>query len=275
MNRCNGTAWALLATAWCGGSVASAIPTTSLVQNPTAPTFGADIDTFQRGVRHFTFDVRASTNADWVGSETRIDVVNPALGRIWHASDQRFGYRDLTPSDPNDPLCYVHNLAAPGIERNDITRFNTRMFDTFFTRPGQRFVLDPIFASPGLPPTPEQPCPAQVVSTDARIRGLNPSGVEIPLTWYDYVSMPPLYDQVLARLTFEIEPSAFPQPGYLAVNPSGAGQVLFAVVDVRTSEDIGNDFPLERFEIWWVPEPATLPLLVIGAFAVLGRRAGR
>ncbi|MFN0134696.1 MAG: PEP-CTERM sorting domain-containing protein [Phycisphaerae bacterium] len=247
--------------------------TMSLVANNFVPTHGSDIATFERNVRHFTFDLTGRTGAaDWTGSELSLDVVNPALGRIWHASDQRIAYRDPTPTDPNNgDQCYVHNLAVPGLVRNAQNNGDTLMYDTFITRPGNNFLLDPAFASPGVPPTPEEPCPVPIVSTATRLRGLNPQGTEIPLAWFDAVNIP-LTGSIIGRLTFEIEPSAMPHPGFLAVNPSEPGSVLFAVMIGRISASAGPGENPQRFEIWWVPEPATLPLMLIGGMACVARR---
>ncbi|MFN0134699.1 MAG: PEP-CTERM sorting domain-containing protein [Phycisphaerae bacterium] len=265
----------LLANSAIGNATVLAVSFATLVENTTMPTHGVDLDTFQRGVRHFTFDIRGETRAvDWTGAEYSIDILSPALGRIWHASDQRIAARDATPDDPTDPLCYVHNLAAPGLNVNATTSLNTRMYDTFFTRPGGDFVLDPAFASPGVPPTPQNPCPPVVVSTDTRIRGLNPSGAEIPLAFFDAVNLP-VNGNVLARITFEIEPTAFPHAGHFEVNPTGPRSVLFARLNGRVSAAKDHNGGPSNFEIWWVPEPATLPLMMFGAFfAPLRRRSG-
>lgn len=245
----------------------------TLTENTTVPTHGADLETFQRGVRHFTFDLRGSTGAgDWLGAEILVDVVNPALGRIWHASDQRLADRDVTPSDPNnDKPCYFHDLNSPSLRRNTENNANTRMYDTFFTQPRMPFVLDPLFATVGLPPSDDEPCPAGLVSTNTRLRGLSPSGAEIPLAWFDSVSNP-LNDSTIARFTFEINPSAFPQPGEFVVNPADTtGATLFATLPGRIAY-LTQWTQQFDFEIWWVPEPRTLGTTLLGLVLCARRR---
>ncbi|MFN0135871.1 MAG: hypothetical protein ACKVS9_07105 [Phycisphaerae bacterium] len=236
--------------------------TTTLEENTTVPTTGADIATFQRGVTHFTYDLRGNTGAaDWTGSEISVDVADAFRGRVWHASDQRILYRDHTREDPNDPLTYVHNLLTPGLVNTPENQLNARMYNTFLTRPGPRFTTDVSIA------------PGTVVSNDTRIRGLASQGIEIPLAWFD-TEFAPLNNTVLGRFTFEINPLTFPQPGTLVINASPqSAPILFATIRGRTTSvgnPSGNSF---SFDIRWqpVPEPTTITLLS-GAAIIFRRR---
>lgn len=235
----------------------------TLVENTTVPTNGADIAAFQRGITHFTFDLRGDTGgSDWNATEATVTIAEAFRGRIWHATDQRLLYHDHTPEDPNDPQTYVHNLLTPGLDNTPVNRANTLMYDTFITRPGPRFRTDVLFL------------PNQVVSDDTRIRGIGVQGNEMPLAWFD-AEFAPLSDTVIGRFTFEINPNTFPQPGTLIVDASPqSAPILFAVINGRTVTTANPQGIPFQFEIRWqaVPEPTTIALLA-GAALILRRRA--
>ncbi|MFN0135860.1 MAG: PEP-CTERM sorting domain-containing protein [Phycisphaerae bacterium] len=262
----------------CAASVAVA-QSTSLLAITADPTAGPDAATFTRGVAgvnspatsHWTYDVRVSTlAADWTGSELTLDVVG--AGSIWHASDQRISTGSPA-SDPNE-ICYNHNLNSPGLT-GGATTSNSRSMDTFFTAPGTRFSVDPSFASPGVPAAdPLLDCPANppIISTATRLRGLNPSGVEIPLAWFDAATAATGAGATLARLTFEV-PGDF---GNLQVVNAGApapvDTQLFAVIRGRSTTNLNSDGVGFGFDIYQVPEPSTMALLALGGLAGLIRR---
>lgn len=252
----------------CVVSCASALgQSMRLVRNDAVPTTGADIATFQRNVTHFTFDLQGTTSSnDWTGSEISLDVVG--AGSIWHASDARIAISH-PPAAP-DVDCYVHDLLTPNLINNAEGQANTRMYTTFFTRPGQRFVLDPFFASPGLPPPDNMSCPPipPIVSTDRRIRGMNTEGTEIPLAWFDIVSAA-LNNTVLARFTLEVPADR----GGLVVNPTNTdGLSLFATFRGRISipGPPGGFFVADIYQA--IPEPGTLWLMLLAGATVLARR---
>lgn len=189
------TATALLTVDLCGRL-------TSLERVDTAPTGGADFATFHRNSTHFTFDLRIDTTqipSDWNASEFALDVVAPALGRIWHASDEL-----TVPTD---------NLSVPLLPESSA---DTRVFDTFVTVPGPAFQTPATLASPG-----------GVVSTDVKIRGISGQGNEIPLAWFDTPADPAGTNFVGARISFELF-----APGNLTLAPEGE---LFATLTGRTS----------------------------------------
>lgn len=263
----------------CAASVAVAQSTT-LLPIITDPTAGPDAGSFTRGVAgvnspatsHWTYDVRVATgSADWTGSELILDVVG--AGSIWHASDQRVS-EGAPANDPNE-VCYLHNLNVPNLTGAALNT-NSRAMDTFFTSPGTRFTVDPSFASPGVPsPDPLNDCAANppIVSTATRLRGLNPSGVEIPLAWFDaVVAATGANGATLGRLTFEV-PGGF---GDLEVVGAGApapvGKQLFASIRGRTTTNLNSDGVGFGFDIYQVPEPSTMALLALGGLAGLIRR---
>ncbi len=176
---------------------------TSFVKNNTAPTGGADIGTFDRNSTHHTFDMVVDTvlaASDWTGSEYSVDVVAPALGQIWHASDQtNFG------GVPG-------NLNVPFLPDTDTS---TKIFDTFAASPGAAFFIPPQVATPGM------------VSTNVKIRGLSGQGEEVPLTWFDTAVNSGGVIFTASRLTFETY-----SPATLNV---GSGDTLFATITGRTS----------------------------------------
>lgn len=245
--------------------------TTILVPNTTVPTTGADIGTFQRGVRHFTFDLQVSTGgSDWTGSEVSVDTFGAS---IWHASDQRIAERDTTPADPNDALCYAHNLNTPDLQNTAANRLNTRMYDTFFTRPGVSFTTDPLFASPGLPPSESNPCPDMLHSDSTRIRGLNGAGTEIPLAWFDASNIP-LSNAVLARITLDVPNLSPPFAGVHIRGEFPLGILLATITGRTTSASNPSGTPF-RFEIetYRGPEPSTLASFAALATLIRRRRA--
>lgn len=248
--------------------------TTTLVAVNNPVTTGADIATFQRNVTHFTFDLRGTTPAgvDWTGSEVSVDVVGE--GQIWHASNERIA----TSSPPLRPqiTCYVHDLLVPQLTANPTTNADTLIYDTFFTSPGQRFQVDPTFGSPGVPSEDGRTCPAMppLVSTPTRIRGLSPTGTEIPLIWFDVQNVP-LNNTTLARFTFQVPAS---QGGLFAQDaslPVPSGYQLFASVYGRTTSATntdGNRYSLNVYQT--IPEPGTLgaSLLAASLLATARRR---
>lgn len=265
----------------CAASVAVAQSTT-LNANNTIPTGGSDIGSFNRNGAnalapgHWTYDLRVnSAGADWTGSEISVDVVG--AGSIWHAGDQRIatGAPQVDP-DPNNPtVCYLHNLNVPGLTFNGANNLNTRMYDTFFTSPGNRFNIDPSFASPGLPAPDINSCQAPpVVSSATRLRGKNPSGVEIPLAWFDTVTLgvDGSAAATLGRMTFEA-PVGF---GNLEVVVAGgaapADKQLFATIRGRSTTNLNSDGVGFGWDIYQTPEPSTMALLALGGLAGLIRR---
>lgn len=260
----------------CAASVAVAQSTT-LLPITVAPSAGSDLGSFNRNsanaaaAGHWTYDVRVSTGtADWTGSELVLDVVG--AGSIWHASDQRIS-ESSPANDPNE-ICYNHNLNSPALS-GGATTSNTRSMDTFFTAPGTRFTVDPSFASPGVPAgDPLADCPANppIVSTATRLRGLNPSGVEIPLAWFDAANVPTGAGATLARLTFEV-PAGF--ANLVVVNagaPAPADTQLFASIRGRSTTNLNSDGVGFGFDIYQTPEPSTMALLALGGLAGLIRR---
>lgn len=242
---------------------------TALVANVTATTTGADGGpTFRQ--THFTFDLQGSTGAnDWTGSEISVDVVGN--GALWHATNQRVSVSN-PPLDPNTN-CYSHNLNVPALSNNATNRANTLMYDTFFTGPGSAFNVDPTFASPGLPAPDGSSCPAQppIVSTATRIRGTNPSGAEIPLSWFDTVNSP-LNNTVLARFTFTVPVGSQGLVVLATSAPAPSGTQAMARLYGRTTTNqnsVGTNFD---FTIYQVPEPSTVALLALGGLAGLIRR---
>jgi len=266
----------------CAASVAVA-QSTSIVANNTAVTTGPDAATFNRNgansaaAAHWTYDLRMNSNgSDWTGSEISVDVVG--AGSIWHASDQRVatGAPAVDP-DPNNPtVCYLHNLNVPGLTFGAAGNANSRMYDTFFTSPGNRFNIDPSFASPGQPAADQNSCqvPPPVVSTATRLRGLNPSGIEIPLAWFDTVTL--AVDgsaaATLGRLTFET-PAGFGDLEVVAAGgPAPANKQLFATIRGRTTTNLNSDGVGFGWDIYQTPEPSTMALLALGGLAGLIRR---
>lgn len=253
-------------------TLATAQITTNLVANTTAVSTGADNAAGWRN-SHFTFDLQGSTTgADWTGSEISVDVVG--TGTIWHASNQRIATNNPpSPIDPNNPpTCYLHNLNTPGLAAPGANN-NTLMYDTFFTSPGSRFTTDPTFASPGLPAPDQASCPAQppIVSTATRIRGTNPSGAEIPLSWFDTATAA-LNNTVLARFTFEVPAANGGLVAQATSLPAPAGKVPLARLFGRTTtanNSLGTGFDVT---IYQVPEPSTVALLALGGLAGLIRR---
>ena len=255
----------ILASAFvCGVATVAFGQTMSLVANATATTTGADSPATFRAT-HFTFDLTGATGtADWTGSEISVDVVG--TGSIWHASNQRIS-QSSPPADPNTQ-CYVHNLQVPALANNATNRANTLMYDTFFTAPGSAFNVDPTFASPGVPATGPDVCPANppILSNATRIRGINPQGTQIPLAWFDTANLP-LNNTVLGRLTFEV-----PADRAAVSDVAGPGRVLFATITGRitsATNPSGNSF---SFNLYQAPEPSTMALLALGGLAGLIRR---
>ncbi len=179
---------------------------TTLLENATAPTSGADLAAFDRGFSHFTYDLRIDTTAepaDWTATEFSVDVIG--TGRIWHASDEtNFG----------PPLL---NLNVPFL---DASSTDTKAFDTFITGPGSAFFTQATLAAPG-----------GIISDDVKIRGLNGQGVEIPLAWFDTPQNPAGENFIGSRLTFET-PASF-GPGDLSLDPSG--REPFATITGRSA----------------------------------------
>lgn len=266
----------------CAASVAVA-QTTSIVANNTVPSSGPDSGSFNRNGAnaaapgHWTYDLRMATSgADWTGSEIMVDVVG--AGSIWHASDQRLatGAPAVDP-DPNNPtVCYLHNLNVPGLTFNATNNANTRMYDTFFTSPGNRFNIDPSFASPGLPAPDVNSCqtPPPVVSSSTRLRGLNPSGVEIPLAWFDTVTLAVdgTAAATLGRLTFESAVGFGDLEVVAAGGAAPANKQLFATIRGRTTTNLNSDGVGFGWDIYQTPEPSTMALLALGGLAGLIRR---
>lgn len=255
----------ILASAFvCGVATVAFGQSMALVANTTATTTGVDSPATFRAT-HFTFDLQGATGtADWTGSEIAVDVVG--TGSIWHASNQRI-LNSNPPADPNT-TCYVHNLQTPGLANNAGNRANTLMYDTFFTAPGSAFTVDPTFASPGVPATGPDVCPANppIVSSATRIRGLNPQGAEIPLAWFDTANLP-LNNTVMGRLTFQV-----PADRADVSTVGGAGRILFATIRGRitsATNPSGNSF---SFDLFQAPEPSTMALLALGGLAGLIRR---
>lgn len=187
---------------------------TTLVRNDTVPTSGADLASFDRNATHHTFDLIIDTAgypADWTASEFALDVVAPAQGQIWHASDEtNFG----------PPL---ENLDVPFL---GAASTDTRAFDTFVSPPQSPFFTSPSLASPG-----------GLVSTTTKIRGISGQGNEIPLAWFDTLSIPAGVNFVGARITFETF-----GPGTISTDPGGE---LFATISGRTASVV--DFDGEPF----------------------------
>ncbi len=177
---------------------------TQLVPNDTVPSSGADLATFERNVRHFTYDLVMDTTgypSDWTASEVSVDVVAPQLGSIWHASDEtNFG----------PPL---ENLNVPLLAESSA---DTRVFDTFLAPPLNSFLVPATLASPG-----------GLVSTDVRIRGISGQGAEIPLAWFDTAQDNSGSLFVGGRLTFELVDS-----GEVSTDPVGD---LFVTITGRTT----------------------------------------
>lgn len=266
----------------CAAGVAVAQSTT-LNANNTVPTGGADIGSFNRNGTnaaapgHWTYDLRMNSNgADWTGSEIMVDVVG--AGSIWHASDQRIsnGGVEVDP-DPNNPtVCYLHNLNVPGLTFNGANNANTRMYDTFFTSPGNRFNIDPQFASPGQPAPNANSCQPTppVVSSSTRLRGLNPSGVEIPLAWFDTVTLgvDGTAAATLGRLTFQSDVGYGDLEVVAAGGAAPANKQLFATIRGRTTTNLNSDGVGFGWDIYQTPEPSTMALLALGGLAGLIRR---
>ncbi len=168
--------------------------TTTLLENATVPTSGADLATFDRGISHFTFDLWVDTTSepvDWIATEMSVDVVG--TGSIWHASDEtNFG----------PPL---ENLNVPFL---DASSSDTKAFDTFVTGPGSAFFTQTTLAAPG-----------GIVSNGVKIRGLSGAGVEIPLAWFDTAANSLGDNFIASRMTFEV-PESF-GPGDLSLDPTG------------------------------------------------------
>lgn len=245
---------------------------TDLVRIDNAVTAGADVASFHRNTTHFTYDLRGSTpsGTDWTGSEMTLDVVG--AGSIWHASNQRISQAP-TPGDPNN-LCYVHNLNAPqltaGVGTNNA---NSLSYDTFFTAPGSRFNVDPLFASPGLPAPDQFSCPAAppIVSTATKLRGLSPTGVEIPLAWFDTNNVG-LNNTTLARITFQVPLANSNLTVVTAGGAAPSGMQLFAVIRGKSTTNVNSDGNGFGWDIYQVPEPSTMALLALGGLAGLIRR---
>ena len=260
-----------LAFVACAGAAAFA-QSTDLVRVDNAVTTGVNAGTFQRNVTHFTYDLRGSTpsGTDWTGSEISLDVVG--AGSIWHASNQRIS-QVPTPGDPNN-LCYVHNLNSPqltsGVGTNNA---NSLSYDTFFTAPGSRFNVDPSFASPGVPAADPFSCPAvpPIVSTATKLRGLSPSGAEIPLAWFDTNNVG-LNNTTLARLSFQVPAANSNLTVVLAGGQAPSGMQLFAVIRGKSTTNVNSDGNAFGWDIYQVPEPSTMALLALGGLAGLIRR---
>ncbi len=170
----------------------------------TAPTTGADLASFHRNSTHFTFDLvvdAAFLESDWTASEIALDVVSPALGEIWHASDQTNFGDDLG------------NLNVPLLPD---TSTDTRAFDTFLSPPLSSFFTPATLAAPG-----------GVISSAVKLRGISGQGAEIPLAWFDTIQTPGGESFVGARFTFELF-----APGNLTTTPGGT---LFATMTGRSS----------------------------------------
>ncbi len=202
----------------------------SLERVNTVPTSGADLANFHRNSTHFTFDLvvdAAFLESDWTASEILLDVLNPGLGRIWHASDEtNFG----------DPL---GNLNVPLLAD---TSTSTRVFDTFLSPPLSPFFTAATLASPG-----------GVISTATKVRGVSGQGGEIPLAWFDTIQTAGGQTFVGARITFELF-----TPGNLTTSPGGT---LFATLSGRSSTALvpgGDDFSFSIYRSDPINCPADL-----------------
>lgn len=244
----------LATTCACGVVTLAVAQTTTLVENFTPATNLINGDIFGRGTTHFTFDMRGDTgSADWTGSEVEVDIVG--TGSIWHSNDQRVS-SSSPPNDPNE-ICYVHNLSVPVLTFNASNNSRSDMYDTFFTGPGTRFVVDPTFASPGVPSPDPAACPPNpsIISTPTRIRGVSGDGSEIPLAWFDIVTAP-LNNTVLARFTFVV-PAQAPIVG---LEP-GPNRQLFATIRGRTTTNMNLGGTPFEFNIYQVADCNTNGIL--------------
>jgi PEP-CTERM motif len=226
---------------------------TTLAANTTAVTGGADFFPGWRG-QNYTFDMRGSTPTGtfWTGSEVSVDVVG--VGSIYHSSNQRD-----PDGDPNTPIgdsATNNNLFPPTNPQpspSDTSRYDTYMVAPLNATGG---VSDPQFASP-------QP----IVSSATRIRGRNPSGVEIPLAWFTLGQINGMTNALLARFTFTVAPG-----DELSLTQDATHPLLFATLVGRMTSNANPTGTNYSFNIYQTPEPGTLALLALGGLAGLLRR---
>lgn len=239
-----------------------------LTRNDTDVTTGVDAASFRRNITHFTYDLQFTTPAgvDWTQSEMTVDV--PGDGVIWHATDQRIATVG-TPQDPN-AACVYHNLNVPNLNATTTNNRNSRMYDTFLTRPGTRFVVDPLVLplfSPGAGRCNASP----VVSTPTHLGARDSAGNNIPLVWYDSVNVP-VIAATLGRITFQVPESRGGLVVQIAGEPTPAGTQLFATLRGRTRSSTNSTGTMFGWDIYQVPEPSTLALLALGGLTAFTRR---
>ncbi len=194
---------------------------------------------------HTTFDLMISTPDDWLASEMRVDVVGNGI--IWNSPGEQgnIGGGDTTANG---------GVGVPFVP--DAGGLNINEFDTFVNAPpaADDFFVNPSLATPGGDP----------VAGPTTLHGWGATGNEIPLAWFDITNMGPM-TFIGARITFE-----HPVDQPLSLDP--AAGPLFATIVGRTTwagNPQGESF---SFNIYQVPEPASLALLALGGLLGLRRR---
>lgn len=233
-----------------GGQVSTLVP------DFTVPTTGPDLPGFDRA-RFFTFDLRFSTGPGrWVGGEIELDILS-AGGRLFHSLGQRDGDGDPnTPTPaPGEPQTQGNNNLLPiTLPLTPPPVNDTRRYDTFLS----------VATSGGAVEIPQFNAPGGILSTDTRLRGLDPSGAEIPLAWWS----DPRFSgggALFGRFTFISE-------GDLSLAQDALHSQVFATLAGRmrtTMAPIGVPY---NFTIYAAPEPGSAALLFAAA---AGARAMR